>query len=273
MKNNVIRVISLLMVFSVIFGLCSCKLTHKKTTNGVMTTNRVPTLPSSSKNTAKKSDNTVKAIAPEGDEEIIKYFNNSLTYFRSNDFEFTRKKSTTLESYSAGTLATVEGATQSYQSALKSAIGDMMGVGSLETMYYIGDDISAAFAIKAIAPEYLKKCSAKAEDSNVKLTFEYKQYITEEESGITKLTGDYVGSGGFSSKIREYGASPSEAKAEISGIKLTAVIDYSTNNFVSLKIEFTSKFSAKSISLDYVSGGPVSGTTKTTISYGSFVEK
>ena len=57
------------------------------------------------------------------------------------------------------------------------------------------------------------------------------------------------------------------------GIKLTALIDYSTNNFVSMKIEFTTEFSAESISFDYVSGGPVSGSTKTVISYGNFTAK
>lgn len=273
MKNNIIRVVSLLIVFSVVVGLCSCKLTQKKPTNGIMTTNRVLTLPSSSKNTAKKTNVNVTAVAPEGDEEIIKYFNNSLEYFRSNDFEFTRKKSTTLQGYSAGTLASVEGATQSYQSTLRSACGDMMGVSSLESTYYVGDDISEAFAIKAVSEEYVSKCTAKASGSKVKVVFHYKPFIGEEESTINKLTGDYVGSSGFSQRIKGYGASSSGATATISDIKLSALIDYSTNNFTAVKIEFTTSFSADSISLDYVSGGPVKGTTKTIISYGSFTEK
>lgn len=273
MKKNIIRIVSLLIVFSVITGLCSCKLMHKPTTSAGETTNRSLTLPSESKSSVKKTNYEITAIAPEGKEAIIKYFNDALKYFDYNDFEFTRKKSTTLQSYYAGSLANVEGATQSYTSTLKSACGDMMGVGSLDTTYYIGDDISSAFAIKPVEDEYLKKCSASAEKNHVKVVFEYKQFIGEDVPGVSKLTGDYMTSSTFSQKIRSYGASPSEASAEISGIKLSAIIDYSTGNFVSVKVEFTTSFSVKSIALDYVSGGPVNGTTKTVISYGSFKEK
>lgn len=273
MKNNIIRIVSLLIVFSVVTGLCSCKLMHKPTGSAGMTTTRPLTLPSSSKYSAKKTNYEITAVAPEGKEAIIKYFNDSLNYFYSNDFEFTRKKSTRLQSYYAGSLASVDGATQSYVSTLKSACSDMMGVGSLDTTYYIGDDISSAFSIRTVEEDYIKKCTATAEKSNVKIVLNYKQFIGEDDPGINRLTGDYISSGGFSQKIKSYGASPSEAQATVSEIKLTVVIDYSTNNFVSLKIEFTTSFSVKSISFDYVSGGPVSGSTKTVISYGNFTEK
>ncbi len=273
MRNNLMKIVSLLIVFSVVFGLCSCKLMHKPTGNAGETTNRSVTLPSSSKATAEKTDYQVTAIAPESKEDIIKYFNDSLEYFYQNDFEFTRKKSSKLKSYSGGSLVNVEGATQSYVSMLRSACSDMMGVGSLSAAYYIGDDISSAFEINPVESQYLKKCTAVAEKSNVKIAFEYKQFIGEDVSGVTKLTGDYVDSGGFSRRISGYGASASSPKAVISGIKLTALIDYATNNFISLRIEFSTAFSAESISFDYVSGGPVSGSTKTVISYGNFTEK
>lgn len=271
MKNNLIRILSFIIVLSVITGLCSCKLTHK-TPAGIMTTHRALTM-SSATNPAKKTDLSVTAIAPVGDEAIIDYFNKSLDYFINNDFEFTRNKSTKLESFSAGSLATVSGATESYQSMLRSACSDMMGVSSLKTTYYIGDDISSAFQIKAVEPDFIKKCSASAEKNLVKIKFEYNPFIGDDESSLSRLTSDRMTTSDFSMKIRSYGATSSETKVSISGIKLSAVIDYSTKNFTSLKIEFSTSFHVDSIGFDYVSGGPVTGTTKTVISYGDFKEK
>lgn len=272
MKNIIIKTVSLLIVFCTIVGLCSCKLTHKQI-DGIMTTNRPHTLPSSNNNSVKVTDQSVIAIAPEGDEAIIKYFNDALSNFYENDFEFIRKKSVTLRSYSAGSLSSVSGSTESYRSALQSACSDMMGVGSLETQYYIGDDISSAFAINEVSEELLKGCSASAEENKVKLSFEYKTHVGESDNTLDKLTRDYMTAGAFSQKIRSYGASYSSAEADLSSIKLSAVIDYSTKNFISIKIEFNTSFKSDSISFDYVSGGPLSGTTKTVISYGSFNEK
>ena len=272
MKNRIIKIISLLIVFSVVLGLCSCKLTHKEIA-GIMTTVRQVTLPTSSKKSAQKTDFAVSAIAPEGDEAIIKYFNGSLNRFYEKDFEFTRKKTTTLESYSAGTLASVSGATQSYLSTLKSACSDMMGVSSNETNYYFGDDISFAFSIKPASEDVIQKCSASAEGSNVKITLNYKSYKGDLNDSVGLLTGDYMTVSDFAKKIKTYGASCQNAKSFIDGIKLVAVIDYSTRNFVSLKIEYKTSFSVDEMGFDYVSGGPVKGTTKTVITYGNIKEK
>ncbi len=271
MKNNILRILSFLIVLCVITGLCSCKLTQKKPA-GIMTTHRSMTL-SSATSPVKKTNLSVEAVAPKGDEEIIDYFNKSLDYFYNNDFEFTRNKKTTLESYSAGSLSSVSGATQSYQPTLRSACSDMMGVSSLKTTYYIGDDISSAFQIKPVSAEYLKSCSAKAEKNLVKIVFDFNPFLGDEGTSLNRLTRDYMTAGSFAQKIRSYGASASETKSSISGIRLSAVIDYSTKNFTSVKIEFTTSFSASSIGFDYVSGGPVSGTTKTVITYGDFTEK
>ncbi|MCQ2470426.1 MAG: hypothetical protein MJ147_00135 [Clostridia bacterium] len=272
MKNKLLKIVSLIIVFCVVTGLCSCKLTHKEIA-GIMTTNRQVTLPTSSRNVAQKKDDEVTAIAPEGDKAIIKYFNRALELFYHNDIEFTRKKTTKLESYSAGSLASVSGATASYTSMLQSACADMMGVGSLESTYYFGDDISAAFAIKSVTENLVKKCSASAQGSKVNVSFTYNPYMGDFNDAIKNLTPDFMTTSDFIKKIAGYGASQSGASVEINSIKLSAVIDYSTKKFESVKIEYVTKFSAKEIAFDYVSGGPLNGTTKTVISYGNFKEK
>lgn len=272
MKNKLLKIISLIMVFCVITGLCSCKLTHKEFA-GVMTTKRQVTLPTSSRNADLKNDNKVTAVAPEGDKAIIKCFNRALELFYNKDIEFTRKKTTKLESYSAGTLASVSGATSSYTSMLKSACGDMMGVGSLESAYYFGDDISFAFSIKPVSEDLIKKCSATAEGSNIKLSFDYNTYMGDFNDALKNLTSDFMSTSDFTKRISGYGANFSDATSEITSIKLSALIDYSTKTFVSVKIEYNAKYSVKEIAFDYVSGGPLKGTTKTVISYGGFKEK
>ncbi len=271
MKNTGIKILSVIIVVSVVFSLCSCRL-NKKDTSGIMTTNRELTL-STAPVSVKTTDLSVKAVAPKGSDKIIEYFNNSLEYFVKKDFEFTEKYKTSLESFSAGSLWNVEGATQSYRSTLESSFGDMMGVGSLNKSFYVGDDISEDFAIRAVEAGNLKSCSAKAEGSNVKVAFNYKPSNGEGMTNVRLLTNYYMSSGSFSSKIGSYGASSSGATATISGVKLSATIDYSTNNFVSVKIEYTTSFYAEEVSFDYVSGGPVKGTTKTEIVYGNFKEK
>ncbi|MCQ2479369.1 MAG: hypothetical protein MJ120_01915 [Clostridia bacterium] len=272
MKNKLLKIVSLIIIFCVVTGLCSCKLTHKEI-EGIMTTNRQVTLPTSSEGFAEKKDDGATAVAPEGEKAIIKCFNKALDLFYQKDIEFTRKKTTKLESYSAGTLASVSGATASYTSMLQSACGDMMGVGSLESAYYFGDDISFAFSIKPVSEVLVKKCSATAEGSNIKLNIVYNPFMGDINDSIKNLTADYMTTSDFIKRIADYGADYKDAKASIDSIKVSALIDYSTRTFVSLKIEYITKFSAKEISFDYVSGGPLNGTTKTVIAYGGFKEK
>lgn len=272
MKNRVIKIISIVLVFAVITGLCSCKLTHKEVA-GIMTTKRQVTLPTSTRKDNKTTDFAVIAIAPEGDEAIIKYFNDALEIFYEHDFEFIKKKTTTLKEYSAGSLSNVSGATQSYLSTLKSACGDMMGVGSLETNFYFGDNISSFFEIKSVNKKLVSKCSAAAEGSNVTIGFHYSADSGDFNNSLKTLTQDFMTLSDFTSKISRYGARFEEASAEISGIKLSAVIDYSTRHFVSVKIEYTTSFSVKEMTFDYISGGPVRGKTNTVISYTEFKEK
>lgn len=272
MKNKLLKIVSLIIVFCVVTGLCSCKLTHKQV-DGIMTTNRHVTLPTSSGKSAGEDDNKITAIAPEGDKAIIKYFNKALDLFYHKDIEFTRKKTTKLEKYSAGTLMSVSGATASYKSMLKSACGDMMGVSSLESTYYFGDDISSAFSITPVTEDLINKCSATADGSNVNVSFDYKTHIGDINDSIKNLTTDYMVTSDFEKKITGYGATFKTASSAITSIKLSAVIDYSTKTFVSVKIEYTTKFTADQIEFDYVSGGPLNGTTKTVIAYGGFKEK
>ena len=272
MKNRIIKIISLVMVFAVITGLCSCKLTHKEVA-GIMTTNRQVTLPTATRKDSVTTDFAVKAIAPEGDEAIIKYFNEALKIFYEHDFEFIKKKTTTLKKYSAGTLGSVSGATQSYLSTLKSACGDMMGVGSLETNFYFGDDISSFFEIAKINKTIISKCSASAKGSSVTVNFNYNAYSGDFNNSLKTLTHDFTTLTDFTSKIKRYGASFEQASTELGGIKLSAVIDYSTRHFISVKIEYTTSFSVEEMSFDYISGGPVKGKTNTVISYTDFKEK
>ena len=272
MKDRIIKIISLVMVFAVITGLCSCKLTHKEV-SGIMTTNRQITLPTASKKDMATTDFAVTAIAPEGDDAIIKYFNEALRIFYEHDFEFTKKKTTKLKEYSTGTLASVSGATQSYLSTLQSACGDMMGVGSLETNYYFGDDISSFFEIKSLSKPLVKKCSASAEGSNVTVKFNYNAYSGDFNNSLSMLTHDYMTLSDFTSKIKRYGAKAGQVSTDLSEIKLTAVIDYSTRHFISIKIDYTSTFSIGELTFDYISGGPVKGKTNTVISYTDFKEK
>lgn len=272
MKDRIIKIISLVLVFAVITGLCSCKLTHKEVA-GIMTTNRQVTLPTSARKDNMKTDFAVTAIAPEGDEAIIKYFNEALRIFYEHDFEFTKKKTTKLKEYSAGSLSSVSGATQSYLSTLEAACGDMMGVGSLETNFYFGDNISSFFEIKDVTKNIVTKCSASAEGSSVTVKFNYNAYLGDFNNSLKTLTQDFMTLNDFTSKISRYGARFEQASTELGGIKLSAEIDYSTKHFISVKIEYTTSFSVKEMTFDYISGGPVKGKTNTVISYTDFKEK
>lgn len=271
MKDRIIKIVSLVMVFAVITGLCSCKLNHKEVA-GIMTTVRQVTLPTSGADDSDNTASAVTAIAPEGDESIIKYFNEALRIFYEHDFEFTKAKTTKLKEYSAGTLENVSGATGSYLSTLKSACGDMMGVGSLETNFYFGDNIEAFFSIKSADSEHIKKCSATAEGSNVTVKFDYNAYSGDYNNTLRMLTDDFMSLDDFRGKIERYGARLEKASVGLSDIKLTAVIDYATRHFVSVKIEYATSFSVDKMEFDYISGGPVKGKTNTVITYKDFKE-
>lgn len=271
MKDRIIKIVSLVMVFAVITGLCSCKLNHKEV-DGIMTTVRQVTLPTSGANDGDNMALAVTAVAPEGNEAIIKYFNEALRIFYEHDFEFTRTKTTKLKDYSAGTLESVSGATKSYLSTLKSACGDMMGVGSLETNFYFGDEIASFFSIKSIDGGLVNKCSASAEGSNVTVNFDYNAYSGDYNNTLRTLTDDFMNLDDFRTKIERYGAKFEKASIILSEIKLSAVIDCSTRHFVSVSIEYATTFSVSKMAFDYITGGPIKGKTNTVISYKDFKE-
>ncbi len=270
MKDTGLKILSAIIIFAVVLGLCSCGIDGND--DDIKTTNRPVTISSATSKTVKPTDKNVVATAPQGDEEILKYFNTALKIFRNSTFDFVKKDSCTLTSYSAGSLETVSGATDSYKSALRSALGDIMGVYSLESTYFAGDDITNVFAIKELSADNISSAKASAEGSNVMVEFSLKQNAADGSDAISALTKEYMTNESLNNKISKYGATANSASARVSAVTLKAVIDYSTKNFVSVEIGFNTAVSMASLSLDYVSGGPVKGSTKTTIKYTNFKE-
>ena len=270
MKNRVIQAVSLLIVIFVIAGMCACA--KKPVDNSTLITHRSVTL-STSSTTKVTEDPSVTAIAPTGKDDILEYFNGSLVKFNNFDFDFNKSLSTELVSFSAGDLNDVDGATDAYRSALRSACADMMGVGSLDTSYYVGDNKEEAMPIKEIEPENVKSISAEAKENKVVINIEFVPLSADGVETVQPLTADYMTNSSFNEKIHECEASASETSVKISNVRLSAVIDYTTRNFDTIAITFGTDFKAEKLSLTYVSGGPVTGATKTTITYKDFSEK
>lgn len=270
MKNTGLKILCIIIILSVVGGLCSCSKDGDE--DEIVTTNRPVTISGTSDKTIKSTDKTIVAVAPEGEEEIIRYFNKSLSDFRSASFDFVKKDETVLTSCSAGSLETISGATDSYRSTLRKALGDMMGVVSLETTYFAGDDITQAFAIKELSVETIAEAKASANGSQVTVEFKIKQNSADGSDAINMMTGDYMTLEAFNAKISGYGAAADSTSVNIKNVTLKAVIDYSTGNFISVDVGYNSSFSMGTLNLDYVSGGPVRASTRTTIKYHSFKE-
>lgn len=270
MKDTGLKILSAIIVLSVVIGLCSCGINSNE--DDIKTTNRPVTVSSSTDKTVKVTDENIVAVAPEGDEDILNYFNTALKLFRNSTFDFVKKDKCVLTSYSAGSLEEVSGATDSYKSTLKSALGDIMGVYSLESTYFAGDDITNVFAIKELTAENIGSATASAEGNKVAVEFTINQNAVDGSDAVSVLTKEYMTDQSLNDKIAQYGAVADSASARVNAVTLKAVIDYSTKNFVSVEIGFNTVFSMASLSLDYVSGGPIQGSTKTTIQYTDFKE-
>ncbi len=270
MKDKGLKILSLIIVLSVVFGLCACG--DDGDSDEIQTTNRSVTVSSQNDKTVKTTDENVVAVAPEGEQEILNYFNNALKLFKNSTFDFSKKDECSLTSYSAGSLNDVSGATDSYKKTLKSAVGDMVGVNSLETTYFAGDDITNVFAIKELSLENATNISAQAQGSQVTVEFDVTQNAVDGSDAVSAVTKNYLTNETLNSKISSYGATAQGTSVRISNVKLKAVIDYSTKNFISIDISFNTQFSISNLALDYVSGGPVAGSTKTTIKYKDFKE-
>ncbi len=270
MKNNWIKILSLIIVFCSVAGLCACGDNNQE--DDIITTNREITVSTDITKTVKPTDQSVVAVAPVGEEAIIAYFNNALKAFRQSAFDFVKNDNCVLTSYSTGSLASIDGATDSYRSALKNAVGDMAGVSSLQATYFAGDAIDNVFAVKELTAQNISNMSAEAQGSNVIIEFSLKKSSGDGTDAVSALTKDYMTVEKFTSKIAQYGASSTGATVKHSNAKIKAVIDYSTKNFVSVEISFNTNFYMGSLNLDYVSGGPVNAGTKTTIKYTDFKE-
>ncbi len=270
MKDTGIKILSVIIVLCAVFGLCACG--DNSDGDEIQTTNRKVTISSNVDKTVKPTNTNVVAVAPEGEEEILNYFNTALKLFKNNTFDFTKKDDCKLTSYSSGSLANIEGATQSYKDALKSAVGDIFGVNSLQSTYFAGDDITTAFAIKEMNVDNVEKVSAFAQGSSVTVEISLKQNAIDGIDAVSAVTKDYMTNEKLNSKISGYGATADGASVRINDVKLKTVIDYSTKNFINIEISFNSQFTVSKLALDYVSGGPVTGSTITTIKYTDFKE-
>lgn len=270
MNNKLIKIASFFMVICSVIGLCSCSEAREE--EEIKTTNRPVTVSTDITKTVKTTDENVVAVAPVGEENILKYFNGSLKRFRGNAYDFTKKDTTVLLNCSAGSLDTVSGATDSYRNTLKKALGDMVGVSSLESTYFAGDEVSSVFAIKELKAENISRMSASAEGNRVIIEFDIKKSSADGFDAVSLLTKDYITVEALNSKVAKYGASSTGASVKVNNVKLRAVIDYSTRNFVDVEISFNSSFYMGTLKLDYVSGGPVNAGTKTTIKYNNFKE-
>lgn len=270
MKNRLIQIISLTTVIIIITGMCACA--RNKPDDSKYITHRSVTL-STTSTTKVKEDPSVIAVAPKGAKNIADYFNGSLVKFNNVDFDFNKSLKTELVSFSAGDLNKVEGATDTYRSTLRSACSDMMGVVSLDTAYYVGDDKREAVPISDIDTENVQTITAKAQENKVVIDVVYKPLSEDGIATVQQLTADYISNASFNEKIHEYEGSASSTNVKISNVRLKAVIDYTTRNFETITITFSTAFKAESLSLGYVSGGPVTGETKTTVIYKDFAEK
>ena len=270
MNNNLIKILSLLIVLCTVVGLCACGKNQNE--DDIKTTNRPVTVSTDLTKTVKPTDKNVVAVAPEGEEAILRYYNGSLRLFRANAYDFVKKETCTLASCSAGSLNSVGGATDSYRKALRNALGDMMGVSSLESTYFAGDDVTEAFGLRELAAENISEMKASAEGSNVTLEFVIKKNSPDGGDAISLLTRDFMTNERFNAKISDYDASSTGASVKISNVRLKTVIDYSTRNFVDVEISYNTSFYMSNLNLAYVSGGPVNASTKNTIKYTNFKE-
>lgn len=272
MKDNFLKTISALMVFSVVIGLCAC--TKKDdASSGVITTNRPLTSAGDETTTKSTAAEAVSAVAPKSEEDSIKFYNSAIKVFQKNSYNFSVKKECTLKSFSAGTLSTVDGATESYKSMLKSSFGDMMGVGTSRNSYYVGDDISTVFTLSEISAESISGITAEANGANVVIKVNLLKNSDDGMTEVSSVNKDCMTNEKFSTKIKDYSATADSSSVKHGAVTVTAEIDYVTRNFVGIQISYSSQFSAENVKLSYVSGGPVTGTTNTKITFGDFKEE
>ena len=270
MKNSFIKIISFVIVFCTVLGLCACS--KKQGTQGIATTNRQVTRSSAESKTQTTVGKTSAATAPQGKAAILKYFNDSVKIFNNRTYDFTKSFNCTLQSCSLGSLTSVSGATDSYKSTLRSAVGDMMGVSKLDTSYYAGDDISSVFTIKELDEKCIESIKASADGNKVTVEISLKQLSADGTASVSYLTKDYPTPESFSQKISDYKISATSTSVKSSSAKVKVVVDNSTKNFVSVEISFKTNYSAQELNLGYITGGPVSGVTQTVITYKNFKE-
>lgn len=272
MKDNFLKIISAGLAFSVVLGLCACTKKNDDT-SGVITTNRPLTSAGGEETTKSTAVEAVSAVAPQNEEDAVKFFNSAIKVFHKKSFNFSVKKECTLKSFSAGSLSTVDGATESYKNMLKSSFGDMMGVGTSQNSYYVGDDISAVFTVPELTAENLNGITASADGENVVITANLLKNSDDGMTEVASVTKDYMTNEKFSTKIKGYAATADSASVKHGAVTLTAEINYATRNFVTLQIAYSSQFSAENVKLSYVTGGPVTGSTNTKITFKDFKEE
>ncbi len=254
MNKRFLNLISLLLVFSVVFSFVSC---NKEETEVPQDTETVTT-----KGTTQEPVTISKV--PTDKAELTEMLNSALDYVELYCYRYTKHTVCKVDSVSVGALSQASNAVD----AFKSIFGEKDVAFDYE--YNTSrTSFSENFPQSDYSVEDLTIISAEQNDDAIVLVAEFpdENNPTADSGLLNKMTTEYHSVENIKKALSDFSSSASSVSVSASDIKMTAVINAQDSSLTKLEVSYTERYSLSGVTLVKLEGSSVTGTAKTTVTY------
>lgn len=259
MKNNIIRIVSLLVVLAAVIQLVSCGKNSEAEPEQTVTSERTKASVSS----------TEKIVEiPEEKEEIVKMLNAALDFVDVYCFKYKKHFKCSISDLNIGSLSAASNAGDAFR--------HIFGAGDIETDHDYNkskEDFDSNFPKSGITPDMLTDASASAESDRIVITVRFpSESNPDRENGSLRLiTDDFKDRENVNKSLGDFSSSASSININAYDIEIKAAVSTEDSSLKSLDISFKERYTLSGVKLVELEGSTVTGIANVRISYSDFV--
>ena len=253
MKKKLLSFISLLLVFSMVLMLPSCKSKPE------------PMDEDQDVITTKATTQPVEIVElPESEEELADMLNAAVEYIELYCYHYTKNIDCKVSQVSVGTLSQVSNAAD----AFKSIFGEKN-----ITMNYdynaSREAFSANFPQSGYTVDEMESISAKQEGDKVIITavFPNETNPADDKGVLYRLCPDYQNTDDVKKALTEFNSSAASTAITASDITIKATIRANDSSLETLEVSYTQRYTLSGVTLVKIEGSTVTGTANTVVKY------
>ncbi|MBQ7549387.1 MAG: hypothetical protein IJT03_06760 [Clostridia bacterium] len=259
MKNNIIRIVSLIIALAAVVQLASCGKNGETEPEKTVTSER----------TKASTSSTEKIVEiPEDKDEIVRMFNAALDFVDVYCYKYKKHVKCSVSDLNIGSLSAASNAGDAFR--------NIFGEGNFDTDYDYNkskDDFDSSFPKSGFTPDMLTDATASAESDRIIITVRFpSESNPDKENGSLRLiTNDFKDSETVKKSLTDFNSSASSISINAYDIEMKAAVSTVDRSLLSLDISFNERYTLSGVKLVELEGSTVSGISNVSINYSGFV--